>query len=280
MKTSSRKRLLVSSVAMLLVAMLALGTATYAWFTSNRNVSANGMSVKAGAGKGLQISIDNQANWANNATFGAFTDNTLKPVSLGYTASGAYSKIGTPIYVGEAQKDGKYTTTDASKFKNWTETSVPSLPVEGEGKYKNEYFAAYEVAIKSTGDDISNVQGTLTYTAPTGDGKINAASYIRIALFDQSTNTVQTWTGDSTDTIVTVLGNETSPEAVTAVTPTVTSQKVDAITTSGFTFSVPGNVTSTAPHSYALLVWFEGQDGDCKDAVQAAEGTISIAFKY
>ena len=33
MKAKSRRRLLISSIAMLLVAMLALGTATFAWFT-------------------------------------------------------------------------------------------------------------------------------------------------------------------------------------------------------------------------------------------------------
>lgn len=55
MKAKSRKRLLISSVAMLLVAMLALGTATFAWFTSNPNATASGLSMKATASKGLVI---------------------------------------------------------------------------------------------------------------------------------------------------------------------------------------------------------------------------------
>lgn len=46
MKTKSRKRLLISSVAMLLVAMLALGTATFAWFTQNTSATANEFSAK------------------------------------------------------------------------------------------------------------------------------------------------------------------------------------------------------------------------------------------
>lgn len=46
MKTTSRKRLLISSVAMLLVAMLALGTATFAWFTQNTSATANEFSAK------------------------------------------------------------------------------------------------------------------------------------------------------------------------------------------------------------------------------------------
>ena len=46
MKTKSRKRLLISSVAMLLVAMLALGTATFAWFTTSTNPYADNFSAK------------------------------------------------------------------------------------------------------------------------------------------------------------------------------------------------------------------------------------------
>ncbi len=280
MKKSSRKRLLVSSVAMLLVAMLALGTATYAWFTSNRNVSANGMSVKAGAAKGLQISIDNQASWGTSKTFTAFSDNSLQPVSLGYTTSNAYDKLVTPYYVNEAKEDGKWDTTNTDKFIGWNTATIPTIAASGEGKAKNSYFAAYEVAIKSTGDAISNVSGTIKYTAPTGEGKINAVDYIRVALFDQTTNTVQAWSGDTQDKIITVLGNESAPEAIVSATPSVATQKLEAISTSGFTFNVTGDVTSDNPHSYSILVWFEGQDADCIDAAQAAEGSIDISFSY
>lgn len=46
MKTTSRKRLLISSVAMLLVAMLALGTATFIWFSTSTTAKANNFKVK------------------------------------------------------------------------------------------------------------------------------------------------------------------------------------------------------------------------------------------
>ena len=42
----TRKRALISSVAMLLVAMIALGTATFAWFTRSTSTTAEGLNVK------------------------------------------------------------------------------------------------------------------------------------------------------------------------------------------------------------------------------------------
>ncbi len=57
----TRKRALISSVAMLLVAMIALGTATFAWFTSNPNATASGLTLKATASKGLVIQTASHA---------------------------------------------------------------------------------------------------------------------------------------------------------------------------------------------------------------------------
>ena len=55
MKTKSRKRLLISSVAMLLVAMLALGTATFAWFTQNTSATADGITVRTSKTSSLKM---------------------------------------------------------------------------------------------------------------------------------------------------------------------------------------------------------------------------------
>ena len=64
----SRKRLLISSIAMLLVAMLALGTATFAWFTQNTTATASGISVRTSKTSSLLISDDTQ-EYASSFTY-------------------------------------------------------------------------------------------------------------------------------------------------------------------------------------------------------------------
>lgn len=66
MKTN-RKKMLLSSIAMLLVALVALGSATYAWFTSNPNATASGISMKTTAAAGLVIKTDTDNDWSHNA---------------------------------------------------------------------------------------------------------------------------------------------------------------------------------------------------------------------
>lgn len=56
--TSFRKKALLSSLAMLMVALIALSSATFAWFTSNPNATASGLQLKATASKGLTILTD------------------------------------------------------------------------------------------------------------------------------------------------------------------------------------------------------------------------------
>ena len=75
MKTTSRKRLLISSVAMLLVAMLALGTATFAWFTSNTTSKADDFHATTTKVSTLVIS-KNDKKWKTHVEYGVGTSNT------------------------------------------------------------------------------------------------------------------------------------------------------------------------------------------------------------
>ena len=67
--TKFRKRALLSSVAMLLVALVALGSATFAWFTENPTVSASGIEAYGQTSSGLEISSTTNTAWAEETTF-------------------------------------------------------------------------------------------------------------------------------------------------------------------------------------------------------------------
>lgn len=85
--TKFRKRALLSSVAMLLVALVALGSATFAWFTANPNATASGISMKTTAAAGLVIRTETDETWSHNAALnmGGSTFNA-NPVSQDQSA--------------------------------------------------------------------------------------------------------------------------------------------------------------------------------------------------
>ena len=53
--TKSRKKMLLSSIAMLLVALVALGSATFAWYITNNEVTAKTSQFSAASAEGLVI---------------------------------------------------------------------------------------------------------------------------------------------------------------------------------------------------------------------------------
>lgn len=78
MTVKSLKKQLVAAIAMVLVSVLALSSATFAWFANNNKVTADGMTINAKAEGSLLLIADTEANLGNKAT-----SLTFAPVKVG-----------------------------------------------------------------------------------------------------------------------------------------------------------------------------------------------------
>ena len=76
-----KKRLLITSIVMMLVVAVALSTATYAWFTSNASVTANSISMKATTSTAPALGI----SWIDG-NYGT----EISPVITDYTQDGTF----------------------------------------------------------------------------------------------------------------------------------------------------------------------------------------------
>ncbi len=247
--TKSRKRMLLSSIAMLLVALVALGSATYAWFTVSKTVDADAMQVKAVATAGLEISKDDGKSWNSSVSF-SNSEFSLKPVSYvpggeGYIPAGNVSA--------EKGKDSAY--TGEYQLAIPASDKAPSIPATAASdtayaEGHNTYFATYRVQVRSAAVGTSHTIKA-TVTAPSGD----AVPFARAALIE---------------------GNEVAAAGVkkvygtTAETDTVcngtSNTKAGSVTVSAWA----SDATGLAPvddarnaNTYLLVVWFEGTDDDC-----------------
>ena len=164
----TRKRALISSVAMLLVAMIALGTATFAWFTKNTTSTANGIKVSTSRVSSLVISkLDKQ--WGTEVQYGE--DKSLFPASSADLQNwfSAEAKSGLSY----AKKDGNAQDVTSEIF----DTGKPKL--------NNSYVFAQQLNVKNAGTvavtDVKikfSLSGTfVSSTTPESDGK-----YLRLAI--------------------------------------------------------------------------------------------------
>lgn len=225
MKTNSRKRLLVSSVAMLLVAMLALGTATYAWFTSNTTATANGLNVKTSKTSTLEISKSDH-EWGTSVDYAhtqsmypASTANGTAFFKTVAAAKTAFDRDETqPI---ESASGGTYVFAEQLNVKNSGEGTVSDITIT-----INNFTCKY---------------GRIALVPATEAGAI---SYPEGKEFK---NYVYDTDGEAYDAL-----NNTSG-TTTEITPD-NSMVID----------VPDLGTNEAAY-YNLYVWFEGQDTWCFD---------------
>lgn len=236
MKTSSRRRVLISSVAMLLVAMLALGTATFAWFTQSTQATADQLSVKTVKSSELKLS-KTTGDWTDQLHY-AYTGKILKPAS---------SADGLTWFAATAADKTDY-AADTSTITDISDS------LDG-------YVFAEQLNVQNAGKaTVENVKITFALTETE---QVSGAGYVRIALVPADKRGADaTHTAANFKAGVFAAGTDTA-DALTSTTGTAVT--VDAADGTSGSVTV-GTLTSGAAKYYNLFVWFEGQDTDCKDA--------------
>ncbi len=246
MKAKSRRRLLISSIAMLLVAMLALGTATFAWFTTSTSTTAQGVNVQTVKSSELKVSRWDH-NWGDDINYN-FANLTMKPAS---------SPDGTNWYKADAATKNSYEANDDGFV------SAGTLDIANNNTAKGiaNYVFVDELNIKNVGQvAATDVQIQITGTF---------SDYVYVALVPA--NDDHTLSGTfGTGTVYAKSATEYTPAPAETTTTKITPSTTRTITASA-------SLAKDAAVYYRLYVWFEGQDTDCKD-VNAGQTLPDLKF--
>lgn len=149
MNSKAIKRQLLAAIAMVLVAALALGSSTYAWFVSNNKVTATTTSISAQSNAPF-LKIDLESITTASGTSKAYTTpsdaTALYPAQVSYSSNtekweSAYAtaatthteKTGTRFTVGT---DGSHTQATANKYA-FMQSFVIGTDSETNGSFKN-----------------------------------------------------------------------------------------------------------------------------------------------
>ena len=131
MSTKALKKQLMAAIAMVIVAAVALSSATYAWFANNNKVTADGISLTAQSEGVMLIIGATQADLANKVTSATLTTNNkgenLYPVHPIYTADStitAWNHAFSDKYDAAISNSTEEPIDPADKGKYYLETSV------------------------------------------------------------------------------------------------------------------------------------------------------------
>ena len=168
-----KKRLLITSIVMMLVVAVALSTATYAWFTSNANVTATTLTMTAAINEApaLEISyVDTEGTWLT--TIAAVSD----------TPEGGFKPAAPETLTLHA--DAPATTGTYFSALTWKNATVVNGKFNADVTSGNQYVwhdaasahTSFFLHNASTANGISGITMTATISGA-------AASFIRIAVF-------------------------------------------------------------------------------------------------
>lgn len=246
MKAKQRKRLLISSVAMLLVAMLALGTATFAWFTQNSKATASGITAKTTQASNILVSED-QSVWDDEITFQNNIVSVMNPVTTADFSA--------------------WYTTKAESY----DGAVPAADAVYETAAAGTDFTATTLYVKYESADSQASQGVNITAKKTGNGQTD--NFLRIALVPKN-DAAKTLFGSS----AVVWGTAADDYATDKehMTTNVGSGK-SLVTTNNLSFYTSKTLTANTEYGFDVYVWYEGTDPHCKDSV--ADNNYSVAFE-
>ena len=246
----TRKRALISSVAMLLVAMLALGTATFAWFTSNPNATASGLTLKATAAKGLviQTQTHGQADgdfWGHK-DYLKYDDDTkvssTTPINLAATSFNTTGDF-TSAFTVDAEADDNYKAKDdatvgAASSSDYYQETIKCKLTGGETDADTDTVAIKNVTLTNNNKKLSGcIRVAIQYTV---DG---STSLIGVYAPAAKSNKYLTQTGTYSKA---VSGDNASFAALSSIS------NQDA-----------GKVETTGKNYFTVTVYLDGEDASC-----------------
>ena len=251
---------------MLLVAMLALGTATFAWFTSNPNANAAGIKMRTTASAGLVIKTETDPNWSHNAVLRAVE--TSAGSNVYETSSTAFNA--TPVSQDQSTPANFWTVTAANAGAYGAGDAAMTQAVAGTDFYKENIYCRLSDGSDATANAGKKVYlKGVTITAASGATMQNC---MRVAIAGPSglIGTYALSTGGANGTLTTAA--KTPGSFTPALAATATNLNVDTGLTS---LTATG---SDLTKYITVYVYLDGQDSDCfSDKVGTVNATEIIS---
>ena len=262
--TKFRKRMLLSSVAMLLVALVALGSATFAWFSTTNNATASKFEAKTNKSSNILLSETGDSGWVQNLTFTANTS---------YGAGGNGLIAMTPVTTNDFTNWYSVEADNYNEgFKQTGGTALNSIKTSG------QYVKYTTLFVQNTGTTAA-VNLTANIKVPNTGDPTTGSDYIRCALVPidvagsnaTAKNNGNLVFGDGDDYSNTANGWTSATQAA----PTSS----DTIVTGAFGAAQSlGTLTKDAIYGWDVYVWYEGTDLQCKDQYAGTDLYIDFAI--
>jgi hypothetical protein len=249
------RKAMLSTIAMLVVAVISLTGVTYAWFTAGDYATVSGMTMNvATAAGGVEVSADN-TTWANNVTLTTNTD-LVKPVS----------------------------TANAKNFFDVEFNPNNSAEIKAVAG-STDNVIVQKLYLRNTGTEDTSVNLNYTTIASAANSKnqnkeTNIVNAARMAVLDKDGTIISGIYAPSTEQKYYAINNTTSDYFAAYGAHTSATTEITTKGLSDIVINLPKMPTSTTYSvvEITVVIWVEGQDTDAIN--QNAGGAFDIALNF
>lgn len=273
-------RKVIPALALMLVSATILSTASYAWFTMSRQVTAKGLDVTVTAPNNLLIDNKSAGAWDDS-----WTESETVTVT-GVSLIPASTINGTAFFTLKDNTPAVSSTGALIDDKSVLEANTNAATTTAAGAYYD-----FEYRIKTEGADAVKVALTALTVANTAEaGKTkNSIKPVRVAILTGATETPSTVAalynmnaGANQEDGKAVKKAKATTDTAASVRDTVTYKTGTDITkfseltsSSPETFTVPANGMTYV----TIRVWYEGEDTECT-IEKAVEAKFSVTAEF
>ena len=264
MNSKAIRKQLLAAVAMVLVAAVALGSSTYAWFAAQNEVTATGMQLQAQGETGIVIkSAENtQSKWATTASAAMSESVKLKPTSTQNLTSWWHA-VSDEKDNAKAQQTAANAYTDVTASKSeyvlmrsfYIRSAAQAVPVS-DVKLAIKTVSAATVGETATSE---NLDKSIRVGVKLNTGGSGSEYYVYAPLADGDFSLVAKYDSNKT----------------------LTEKREADATTDQFALSgnaVPVNDTGLLAEIY---MWFEGEDENCKSSnITASLDNLKVSVVF
>lgn len=288
---NSLKKQLVAAVAMVVVAAVALGSSTYAWFAANNRVTATGMEVTAATEGGIEIaygkSTDASGDWGTTASAKMTSATVLLPTSTDTTATDHWYHASAKVGSASAAKVDTYTTLtlnvgqeDQNIAGSTTEKQDASQYYDAVG---NQYFLLKNFVIRSTATGDNLAKGLKVEKVSVAGSSKSMSNALRVAVKVADKTLFYAPVSGSTTSYAVYngyTGEGDSAVATKAGDVVLTSKDTPTLIGASNDTTIPAKGSSTnGGVDVQVFIYFEGEDTNLYSEAFATEGLkVSVEF--
>ena len=254
-----KKNVLISSIAMMLVMVIALSTATYAWFTASGVVTTDTIEFTAQTTQSLEVSLDN-VNYSTNVS-----------MVWNQPVGGVW-----PVTLEVVDEPASF---------SWTESNTGvGVIVASEQVFMEELYLRSSSAMTVSLNFDSFIQAN---AVPSMNGTIDRnliVGAVRIAIFDTNNNLLLVWAPNANIKLVDD-GDIVITDDITNVNSAPVTQTYTVLSNIGSTLgtSVSDNqvlisLTEGLSQKITVVAWIEGTDNECHNVLSGGLFDVSLSF--